>query len=166
MVFIGVDPGITGAIAVISDSQPVVFDIPTIHDDKNRSAIDPVALKTMLLNAIAPARAELCVCVLEKAQSMPRDGTVGAFRYGVTYGIIKTALLLSGFTVIETPSNSWRPKLVGKGADKEASRAMALERYPQLADSLSRKKDHNRAEAVLLADYARMLYTPLVKGKI
>lgn len=83
------------------------------------------------------------------------------FRFGVSYGAIKMALAACGvpYTVI-TPAK-WKPYVgVPTGADKEASRQRALQLFPDQCANLARKKDHGRADAMLLAHFGIKVKAP------
>lgn len=155
-VWIGVDPGISGALACLAPSGAPLFcvDMP-IWSDGRRSHINLRELRQLLLEWVGH-KPENAFVSLERSQPMPRDGTVGAFRYGETYGTIKTLLILDGYTLGEVTAATWRPKMVGRG-DKDRSRIVASDLFPTIAAQLSRKKDHGRAEALLLAEYGRRL---------
>lgn len=155
--WIGIDPGLTGAVGgVIQEGLGVsVEDLPVWSDGKKKF-LDVLSLRNVLSKFCTGDKSRAFI-VLEKSQAMPRDGTVGAFRYGEVYGTIKTLLVLEGYRWAEIPAASWRPKIVGKG-DKDASRILASRLFPTLSTFLARKKDHGRAEALLLAEYGRRFF--------
>lgn len=151
MCFIGIDPGLSGAIG-IGGKNPQAWDMPIFDDGKKRS-LNILALRDLLLS-IQEKNPE-CSIVLEKAQPMPRDGSMGAFRYGEAYGIIKGLVVSMGFPVMEVAPITWKSKIVGKGKDKDASRMLVIQTFPSLASEFKIKKSHNRAEAILLAEYGK-----------
>ena len=146
MKFIGVDPGITGAVAVIDGNRfETVFDMPTLG-----KRLDGVAL----FNLIAAAADNETKAVIEQAQAMPKQGRVSIFNYGDTYGATRTAVQLSGCAVIEVRPATWKRKL-HLGKDKDAARELAIALFPTARYQLRLKGHHNRAEAILLAEYIR-----------
>ena len=152
MIIIGIDPGITGAVAVIGNGVEKVLDIPTMAKGKGQSTvkkqINASGLKSLIVENL-PKRGKVEV-YLERTSAMPGQGVASMFSMGDSYGCIRgvCAALELRLEVI-TPA-SWK-KHFGLGRDKEVVRAKAIELFPDMP--LSRKKDHNRAEALLIAKY-------------
>lgn len=146
---IGVDPGITGAIAIISGRDVVVHDMPTAITGKTRkrSEILPGQLR-MILDSYNP---EECVCYVEQVGAMPGQGVSSMFGFGTSFGIILG--LMAGLrirTEMVTPQ-AWKKHHGLIGTDKDAARALASRLFP--GASLARKKDVGRADALLIAAY-------------
>jgi len=80
---------------------------------------------------------------------------MGSFRYGEVYGILKGVIVSLELPLLEVAPITWKNKMIGKGKSKDASRMLAAQLFPQLSDRLRLKKDHGRAEAILLAEYGR-----------
>ena len=83
---------------------------------------------------------------------MPGQGVSSMFRFGQTLGRIEGVVALTKVPVHYVSPAKWK-RHFGLGRDKEDARRLAIERYPRIADRLSRKKDEGRAEALLLATY-------------
>lgn len=141
---IGIDPGLTGAIAFLFDGKPFVIDMPTVGKD-----VCPAGLASELSAQLAEGRLHAYV---EQASSRPGQGVSSVFRYGKGYGTVigVLAALFIPYSLV-TPAKWKRAVGLPSGADKEASRALALRLFPELANDLKRKKDHGRAEALLIA---------------
>lgn len=142
---IGIDSGITGAISIMQDNGALFdcFDMPVLHDGKRR-LIDTNTIKGFIRTAKA--------VIIEKAQSMPGNGGVAMFNYGMSYGVILG--LCEGLNVPVHPVHpaTWKKvmlKDMPKGKDSSIIKASQL--YPTL--KFTRKKDHGMAEATLLALY-------------
>lgn len=143
MIFAAIDPGsVNAAIAVFHDSIPVfVDDFRTVNG---------------MLDTVAFARAlhDLKVehVVVEHVHAMPKQGVSSTFRFGVAVGIIHgvAGALRLPLTLV-TPTQ-WK-KFHGLPSDKEAARALATRKWPQLNKYLERKKDSDRAEALLIGDW-------------
>lgn len=160
-VFIGIDPGLHGAIAVcdvlerLGDTpghrQLVVEDVPT-HEltvsGKNRLQIDKHALRNRL-RAMAPAGSRAFV---EDVHSMPKQGVASSFKFGFVAGCIQQAVVDAGFELVLVPPQVWKRRF-NLTADKDASRARASELLPAHAHLWPLKKHDGRAEAALLALY-------------
>jgi crossover junction endodeoxyribonuclease RuvC len=152
MLFIGVDPGKTGAIAFIRESQfntktYSVIDMP-LKDDK----VDAVALWFYLNGHVMERPEEARVCI-EKAITMPLQGARQRHVTGVGYGIILGVFGSLGLLYEEVLPAVWKKQFNLLRQDKAESVECARRLFP-LAD-LHRRKDHGRAEALLLAWHAR-----------
>jgi crossover junction endodeoxyribonuclease RuvC len=147
---VGIDPGINGAAAALWRERGfiTVIDLPTGLDSKLRRQIAPDELLAWL-RAMAPER-----IVMENVHSLPREGVTSAFRFGVAVGMIKAMSLLVVPDLELVEPAVWKEYFQLPGGDKEASRKMALRLFPDLNEFLTRKKDHQRAEAALIARWA------------
>lgn len=152
--FIGIDPGLTGAVAVIGDSFVDVYDIPTVANGAGRvkSEVSGLLLAQLIrrLGQLGSLHA-----LLERTASMPGQGVASMFSMGVSRGVVLGVLGALAVPYIEAAPATWKKAYGLIGADKDQSRRVALQLYPSLATQLARVKDHNRAEAVLLADYLK-----------
>ena len=149
MRFIGIDPGVTGAIALLTPGDTYVYDMP--HD---MDGIDG-ALVYRLLVEWQPDEV-----YIERTHAMPTNGSKAAYSLGDTNGCLRTAVHILRIPLIWVPPKQWQGhfNLSGKYTDrdrKDRSRWRAQELFPTLADQLTKVKDHNRAEALLIAEYGR-----------
>ena len=142
------DPGsTTGAFAILYPDHPSgiyplsVLDIPSADGQ-----VDAPSL-TRLLKTYGPTHA-----VIERVSSMPKQGVASTFKFGVAYGIIQGVVGALNIPVQFVTPTKWK-KHFGLSADKEESRARALQLWPSRSELFARKKDHGRAEAALLALY-------------
>lgn len=156
MVILGVDPGISGAVAVIRDGGVVLFDTPVLAIKSGKSLknfIDANAA-TLMLKSIHPDYA-----VIEKVQAMPGGGersmgATSAFNFGMGYGIWLGILAALQIPFEKVHPATWKAALMkGMTKEKDASRMRAMELYPSAAGSLNLKRHHGRADALLLAHY-------------
>jgi crossover junction endodeoxyribonuclease RuvC len=145
MKILGIDPGLSGAFALWCDGTWTLFDMPVVGDAKRHEVNGPTLCAW--LREHRPDHA-----FVEYAAARPGQGVSSMFKFGVTYGATKMALAACGvaYTVV-TPAK-WKSAVgIQTGADKEQSRVRALQLFPDQAASLARKKDHARADAMLLA---------------
>lgn len=169
---LAIDPGLSGAAvlyvggAVVPVEPGGVIDLPTIDAGKQRE-IDGIALRDWMLQ-MRPD-----VAVVEQVQAMPSFsedvdpetgkktrklrsmGAASAFNFGGTYRLLKWLPLLFNIpTTVVTPQR-WKGHYGLKGGDggKERARQLAIQKWPPLHELLARKRDHQRAEALLLAAY-------------
>jgi crossover junction endodeoxyribonuclease RuvC len=143
MIICGIDPGLTGAITIVKEGKPFrVYDLSVVS-----SRIDCLNLASALKEH------QVSVAYIERSQAMPGQGVSSTFKTGMLFGMIEGCLMTLGISIIEVVPFVWKRhwKLVGK--DKESSRLLAIQRFPDYADLFARKKDHNRAEATLIAMY-------------
>lgn len=156
--YIGIDPGITGAVAILrstgSPKASALFDIPINEVGR----VDAYALACEIEN-LSHARRQF---VVEKSQSMPKQGVRSTFNYGFTYGAIIATIeaKFSWSDVHEIRPAEWK-KYFDLGRGKYESLELARELFPESGELLKRKKDHNRAEALLLAEYGRRCHADM-----
>lgn len=142
MIIVGIDPGVSGAYAFLTDElvEPVyVGDLPVVDGNLDASAL------TRVLGGV-----KIDALVVERVSAMPGQGVSSMFKFGRAYGtILGVAAALGIETHLVTPAQ-WKKAYGLPGKDKEKARELAIRLYPKV-DGLSRKKDHGRAEALLLA---------------
>jgi crossover junction endodeoxyribonuclease RuvC len=152
---IGIDPGVSGALAVITPEGNLgIYDLPTAPTE-NFNGIDPVELKRLLAMRIAPVfRNTVAYC--EKSILPPKNGALATRSVYDCRGVIRAVLALSGIPLIYVSPKEWK-KFHGlpEKSDKERSRGFCKQIRPDLSEQLARKMDHNRAEAVLIALYGQ-----------
>jgi hypothetical protein len=146
--FCGIDPGVTGALAFLNDGVPSVVDMPRDMDGVNGHEV------YALLRVWEPDEV-----YVERTHAMPVNGSKAGYSLGDSNGSIRAAVHIAHVPLIWVTPRSWQQSfgLFG-GAFNDAerktrSRHRAIELYPTLADQLGRIKDHNRAEALLIATY-------------
>ena len=159
MKVLGIDPGLTGALALYWPTVSIecglrwqIIDTPTKDDV---SELDARELMTWV-QRFTPE-----IAVIERARAMPSFGkgdrramgSTGAFRYGGIYHSVIAVLECCGVKVVRVEPASWKKYFGLKGSDKEQSRSAALKLFPEAGSYLQRKKDQNRAEAILIASY-------------
>lgn len=143
-----IDPGISGAVALVdtTTSEALVADLPTIALGK-RNTINPYSLASVL-REWAPN-----LLVIEHVATRPGQGvsSSGNFMYGA--GVLFGVAGALGLEVDFVPPATWKRGLNLLGTSKEASRSLALRLFPALQSELKRKKDSDRAEALLIAHH-------------
>jgi crossover junction endodeoxyribonuclease RuvC len=146
--YLGVDPGLTGAMALVDASGAFhsVEDIPVMARGKGRvkHEVDPAGLARLL----RPHAASIKLAVVEQVSSMPGQGVASVFSMGHSLGCIVGVLQALGVPLRLVPASVWKRK-AGVSADKNLARSEAIRLWP--GAPLDRVKDHNRAEALLLA---------------
>jgi crossover junction endodeoxyribonuclease RuvC len=158
---LGVDVGLSDAAAILIEIDGAVtvvsaIDIPTVGDGTSRR-VNALALQEWLL-CHGPAFA-FC----ERARSMPQQGIASTFRYGRSSGSVEAVIALCGIPPELVEPTRWKKFFTLVGKDKEQSRLRALELFPGAHALLSRKRDHNRAEACLIGLYGLRTSRALVQ---
>lgn len=160
MLTIGIDPGVTGAIAAIDHKALLrVIDMPVIINGsgggKVKSQVNPAGLAA-LLREILVGHDKIAVLVLfEQVRAMPAQGVSSVFSLGHTAGAIEAVVATLGLPHRAIPPAKWK-KHYKLTSDKEQARGLAQQLYPSA--SLARMKDHNRAEAILIARYGQEVF--------
>jgi len=145
---LGIDPGLTGAVAFFFPSAPdrvAAEDMPVVAGE-----VDCATLAARI-SQIAPAFA-----VVERVASMPKQGVASTFKFGQSYGAVRGVLAALQIRTHLVAPAVWK-KHFRLDCDKEKARAMALRLFAASPEHFSRKKDHGRAEAALLALFGASL---------
>src|SRR4029077_7109408 len=143
MIFAAIDPGsVHAAIAVFHDHTPVfVDDIRTVG-----GMLD----STAFAHALSDMRVE--ALVVENVHAMPRQGVSSTFKFGMGVGIIHGVAGALRLPLTLVTPRAWKA-FHGLRPDKEASRQLAIRKWPEHNRHLDRKKDADRAEAMLIGDW-------------
>ena len=154
---LAIDTGVTGATATAWPNGIIeIHDLPSIKTD-GFNGIDPHGFDAIVKSVIDRAGGSAnIVAYVERSILLPVNGkqTIRA-----TYdcrGVIRAVLALNNVSLIYVPPQTWK-KFHGipPKSDKEHSRGLAIQLRPDLAHMLTRKKDHNRAEAILLGLFGK-----------
>ena len=143
MKIIGIDPGLSGAVAVMEDNKiEGIFDMPVMPEGKkNKRQLNSAQLVKILKDNIKEN--EEVSIVVEQVNAMPGQGVTSMFNFGQTFGAIKGICAALGLSIFFVLINS----------TKDASRTKAIEIYPSFSDKLSKKKDVNKSDAILIARF-------------
>lgn len=143
MIIAGIDPGLTGAIAFyVNGNSFSIFDLPVVN-----GKLDAANFYDILLY-----RDGCCHAFVERAGPQPVQGVKAAYKTGEVFGTILGVLMASRIPTTVVSSTAWK-KYFGLSSDKEAAREKIIQTWPSMAKYFARKKDHNRAEAALIAIY-------------
>lgn len=151
---IGVDPGASGAVAVLDHEGVLIYliDMPTIElrvGKANKHRVSPELLAEDLADYAGNATAWV-----EQVTAMPGQGVSSMFAFGESYGIVKGVLAALGIRINLVTPAKWK-KSMELNAGKDGSRAKAVQMWPKSAELFKRVKDDGRAEAALIAEYGR-----------
>jgi hypothetical protein len=157
LVTIGIDPGQTGAIAVLADGEFDRFiDMPLKQRAGGGHHVDERALSASLRGLFGVHQGAYVYGVLEVVATRPGEGAVGAFRFGESYGVVRGVLGGVGIGFITVRPQVWKGYLGLNGREKDEARGEAMKRHPGSVPFLQRKKDCGRADALLIATWAEI----------
>ncbi len=161
MIVIGIDIGVTGALAAVdSRGTAIVRDLPTLEVQGKRMVrrrLDARGLMQALREIVAPG--EVGLAVLEDVHMRPGNGGAATASLMHSRGIVEAVVELARLDVRIVQPPTWKRHFGLLRTDKAASRERACVLYPSAAAELRRQRDHNRAEALLLAHYGLTLLT-------
>jgi crossover junction endodeoxyribonuclease RuvC len=160
---LGVDPGKTGALALFqplrtaeSGLRWIVIDMPVVDDELNAMAIRDWIMRHSPDHAFIEHVTAMPSIADKKTGVRRRMGATGAFHFGGMFYGIKAIIACCGIPITLVTAGKWKKAHGLVGPDKEKSRKRAIELYPDMASALARKKDANRAEAMLIAHWGDM----------
>jgi crossover junction endodeoxyribonuclease RuvC len=153
MKIIGIDPGLSGAIAVIENNKVLnIFDMPVMPEGKkNKRQLNSAHLVKLLRDNII--KNEEIAVVVEQVNAMPGQGVTSMFNFGQTFGAIKGVCAALGLPIFFVRPSKWKKHFELINSSKDASRTKAIEMYPLLSNELSKKKDVNKSDAILIARF-------------
>ena len=154
MKIIGIDPGLSGAIAVLENNKVLnIFDIPVMTEGKkNKRQLNSALLVNLLKENINKEEEEVAV-VVEQVNAMPGQGVTSMFNFGQTFGALKGICAALELPIFFVRPSKWKKHFELINSSKDASRTKAIEMYPKLSNQLSKKKDVNKSDAILIARF-------------
>ena len=160
MLIIGIDPGISGSICFLDNGKILdVIEMPIMTDGKkNKKQINGSQVYNEIIERIKQFEKNQIRVVIEHVSAMPGQGVTSMFNFGQSFGILKgicTAMQLPMFFVRPT---KWKKYFNLLNSEKDASRTRAIEIFPYFSSQLSRKKDSNKADAILIASFYHETY--------
>ena len=155
MLIIGIDPGISGSICFFQEGIiKDVVEMPTMTEGKkNKKQVNGAQIFNEIFDRIKKLDKKDIKVVIEHVSAMPGQGVTSMFNFGQSFGILKgicSAMQLSMYFV--RPAK-WKKYFNLINSEKDASRTRAIEIFPYYSSYLSRKKDSNKADAILIASY-------------
>ena len=155
MLIIGIDPGLSGAIAVL-DNQKIkdIFDMPIMSEGKkNKNQLNSAQLVNIINKHVL--KKENTFVIVEQVSAMPGQGVTSMFNFGQTFGSIKGICAALGLPIFYVRPAKWKKHFELINSSKDASRTKVIEMYPYISSRLTKKKDVNKADAILIARYFR-----------
>ena len=153
MIIFGIDPGVSGAISVMENKKVIeVFDMPTMIDGKkNKKQVNGAQVTNIIKEKIN--NSQETIVVVEHVNAMPGQGVTSMFNFGQSFGVIKGVCSALSLPIYFVRPAKWKKHFNLIKTNKDASRTKVIEVYPEISSKLHRKKDSNRADAILIALY-------------
>ena len=155
MLIIGIDPGISGSICFFQSGKiNDVIEMPTMTEGKkNKKQVNGSQIFNEISNRTLNIDREDIRVVIEQVSAMPGQGVTSMFNFGQSFGILKGICSAMQLPMYFVRPAKWKKYFNLINSEKDASRARAIEIFPYFSSQLSRKKDCNKADAILIASF-------------
>ena len=153
MMVIGIDPGLSGAIAVLKDKKVLcLFDMPVMAEGKkNKRQLNSAQLVNIIKKNID--KDDEISMVVEQVNAMPGQGVTSMFNFGQSFGVLKGICSAMQLPMYLVRPAKWKKYFNLIKTEKDASRTKVIEIFPYISSKLSKKKDSNKADAILIASF-------------
>ena len=160
MLIIGIDPGISGSICFLKDGKILdVVEMPTMIDGKkNKRQVNGSQIYNEISKRINRAENQDIRVVIEQVSAMPGQGVTSMFNFGQSFGILKGLCSAMRLPMYFVRPAKWKKYFNLINSEKDASRTRAIEIFPYFSSQLSKKKDSNKADAILIASFYHETY--------
>ena len=150
---IGIDPGLSGAIAILEEKKVLgVFEMPVMAEGKkNKRQLNSAQLVNIIQDNLN--NREEAIIVVEQVNAMPGQGVTSMFNFGQTFGAIKGVCAALKLPIYFVRPSKWKKHFELINASKDSSRTKVIEMYPSLSNQLTKKKDVNKSDAILIARF-------------
>ena len=154
MLIIGIDPGISGSICFFEDGKIIeVIEMPVMTDGKkNKKQVNGAQIYNEFFKRINNKDDDIRV-VIEQVSAMPGQGVTSMFNFGQSFGILKGICSAMQLPMFFVRPAKWKKYFNLINSQKDASRTRAIEIFPYFSTQLSKKKDSNKADAILIASF-------------
>ena len=155
MLVIGIDPGISGSICFFQDGKIIdVVEMPTMTEGKkNKKQVNGSQIFNEISDRIRKLDKKDIRVIIEQVSAMPGQGVTSMFNFGQSFGILKGICSAMQLPMYFVRPAKWKKYFNLINSEKDASRTRAIEVFPYFSSQLSRKKDSNKADAILIASF-------------
>ena len=155
MLIIGIDPGISGSICFFEDGKIIdVLEMPTMAEGKkNKKQVNGSQIYNEISKRINKVLNQDIRVVIEQVSAMPGQGVTSMFNFGQSFGILKGICSAMKLPMYFVRPAKWKKYFNLIKSEKDASRTRAIEIFPYFSSQLSKKKDSNKADAILIASF-------------
>ena len=155
MLIIGIDPGISGSICFFEDGKILdVIEMPTMTEGKkNKKQVNGSQIYNEILKKVNKLETNDIRVIVEQVSAMPGQGVTSMFNFGQSYGILKGICSAMQLPIYFVRPAKWKKYFNLINSEKDASRTRAIEIFPYFSSQLSKKKDANKADAILISSF-------------
>ena len=155
MLIIGIDPGITGSICFFEDGKIIdVVEMPNMAEGKkNKRQVNGAQIYHEISKRIKNLEKKDIKAVIEQVAAMPGQGVTSMFNFGQSFGVLKGICAAMQIPMYFVRPAKWKKYFNLINSEKDASRTKAIEIFPHFSTQLSRKKDSNKADAILISSF-------------
>jgi len=155
MLIIGIDPGITGAICFFEDRKIIdLIEMPNMASGKkNKRQVNGAQVYNEILERIKNYNKKDIKVVIEQVSAMPGQGVTSMFNFGQSFGVLKGICSAMQLPMYFVRPAKWKKHYNLINSKKDASRTKVIEIFPYISTQLSKKKDSNKADAILIASF-------------
>tara|TARA_B100001113_G_C20606319_1_gene404105 strand:- start:44 stop:538 length:495 start_codon:yes stop_codon:yes gene_type:complete len=155
MLIIGIDPGISGSICFLEEGKIIdVLEMPTMAEGKkNKRQVNGSQIYNEILRRINKIEKQNIRVIIEQVSAMPGQGVTSMFNFGQSFGILKGICSAMQLPMYFVRPAKWKKYFGLINSEKDASRTKAIEMFPYFSTYLSKKKDSNKADAILIASF-------------
>ena len=155
MLIIGIDPGITGSICFFDDGKIIdVVEMPNMAEGKkNKRQVNGAQIYHEISKRIKNLEKKDIKVVIEQVAAMPGQGVTSMFNFGQSFGVLKGICAAMQIPMYFVRPAKWKKYFNLINSEKDASRTKAIEIFPHFSTQLSRKKDSNKADAILISSF-------------
>ena len=155
MLIIGIDPGISGSICFLEDGRILdVLEMPTMAEGKkNKRQVNGSQIYNEILKRVFKNEKQDIRVIIEQVSAMPGQGVTSMFNFGQSFGILKGICSAMQLPMYFVRPAKWKKYFGLINSEKDASRTRAIEMFPYFSSQLSKKKDSNKADAILIASF-------------
>ena len=155
MLIIGIDPGLSGSICFFEDGKILdVVEMPTMTEGKkNKKQVNGSQIYNEISKRIKDLDKKNIKVIIEQVSAMPGQGVTSMFNFGQSFGILKGMCSAMKLPMYFVRPAKWKKYFNLINSEKDASRTKAIEIFPYFSSNLSKKKDSNKADAILIASF-------------
>ncbi|MDA9710131.1 crossover junction endodeoxyribonuclease [Candidatus Pelagibacter sp.] len=155
MLIIGIDPGISGSMCFFEDGKILdVVEMPTMTEGKkNKKQVNGSQIYNEIIKRIKQKDKKDIRVIIEQVSAMPGQGVTSMFNFGQSFGILKGMCSAMQLPMYFVRPAKWKRYFNLINSEKDASRTKAIEIFPYFSSNLAKKKDANKADAILIASY-------------
>ena len=155
MLIIGIDPGVSGSICFLKDGKILdVIEMPVMNEGKkNKKQVNGSQIYNEITKKINSNPGTNTRVVIEHVTAMPGQGVTSMFNFGQSFGVLKGICSAMRLPMFFVRPAKWKRYYNLINSEKDASRTRAIEIFPDFSSQLSKKKDSNKADAILIASF-------------